>query len=76
VEWTREGETLSPGSPREPDSLRAFRPWVLEDESGALRMWYSGHDGTTWRILEAVQRRGEAGLQERAMNTECSPRAW
>jgi hypothetical protein len=59
VEWTREGETFSPGSPGEPDSLRAFRPWVLEDESGALHMWYSGHDGTTWRILEAVQRRAE-----------------
>lgn len=58
MEWTREGETLSPGSPREPDSLRAFRAWVLEDESGALHMWYSGHDGTTWRILEAVQPRG------------------
>jgi len=59
VEWTREGETFSPGSPGEPDSLRAFRPWVLEDESGALHMWYSGHDGTTWRILQAVQRRAE-----------------
>ncbi len=59
VEWTREGETFSPGSPGEPDSLRAFRPWVLEDESGALHMWYSGHDGTTWRILGAVQRRAE-----------------
>jgi len=32
---------------------------VLEEESGALHMWYSGHDGTTWRILEAVQRRAE-----------------
>ncbi len=59
VEWTREGETFSPPSPGEPDSLRAFRPWVLEEESGALHMWYSGHDGTTWRILEAVQRRAE-----------------
>jgi predicted GH43/DUF377 family glycosyl hydrolase len=33
------------------------RPWVLE-EDGARRMWYSGHDGTTGRILTAVQRPG------------------
>src|SRR6266498_5304557 len=50
VEWIREGEILPPGVSCEPDSLIAMRPWVLEAE-GALRMWYSGHDGTTWRIL-------------------------
>ncbi len=33
------------------------RPWVLE-EDGGWRMWYSGHDGTTGRILTAVQRPG------------------
>jgi hypothetical protein len=57
VEWIREGEILPPGDSGEPDSLRAMRPWVLEVQ-GALRMWYSGNDGTTWRILEAVQRIG------------------
>jgi len=36
-----------------------LRPWVLETDEGALRMWYSGHDGTTGRILTAVQRPGE-----------------
>jgi predicted GH43/DUF377 family glycosyl hydrolase len=40
------------------DRLRAFRPSVLEDDDGTLRMWYSGHDGSTGRILEAVQRSG------------------
>jgi hypothetical protein len=59
VEWIREGEILPPGDSGEPDSLRAMRPWVLEAE-GALRMWYSGHDGTTWRILKAAQRIGGA----------------
>ena len=29
------------------------RSWH-EQEDGTLRMWYSGHDGTTLRILEAV----------------------
>ena len=42
------------------DRLRAFRPAVLEDPDGTLRMWYSGHDGSTGRILEAVQEPGEA----------------
>jgi len=37
-----------------------MRPWVLEEDGGTLRMWYSGHDGTTGRILTAVQRPGEA----------------
>ncbi|TMK40727.1 MAG: hypothetical protein E6G66_17210 [Actinobacteria bacterium] len=55
MEWTREGEVFSPGSPGDPDSVRASRPWVLEEPDGTLRMWYSGHDGTTGRIIEAVQ---------------------
>jgi predicted GH43/DUF377 family glycosyl hydrolase len=57
VEWNREGEVLPLGSPGEPDSLRAWRPWVLEDADGTLRMWYSGSDGTTSRILLAVRTR-------------------
>jgi len=55
VEWTREGEVFPPGSSGNPDSVRASRPWVLEERDGTLRMWYSGHDGTTGRIIEAVQ---------------------
>lgn len=41
------------------DRLRAFRPSVLEEDDGTLRMWYSGHDGSTGRILEAVQPPGQ-----------------
>ncbi|MGH2652476.1 MAG: hypothetical protein ACRDHK_14835, partial [Actinomycetota bacterium] len=40
------------------DAHRAFGPSVLEEDDGTLRMWYSGHDGSTSRILEAVQRPG------------------
>lgn len=40
------------------DRLRAFRPSVIEEPDGTLRMWYSGHDGSTGRILEAVQEPG------------------
>jgi predicted GH43/DUF377 family glycosyl hydrolase len=59
VEWIREGEILPPSVSGGPDSLRAIRPWVLEEAGGTFRMWYSGHDGTTWRILESVQRKGK-----------------
>jgi predicted GH43/DUF377 family glycosyl hydrolase len=55
VEWIREGEIFPPATRGEPDSLRAWRPWVLEDADGTLRMWYTGSDGTTSRILEAVR---------------------
>lgn len=40
------------------ESFRAFAPCVVEEDDGTLRMWYSGHDGSTSRILEAVQRPG------------------
>src|SRR5438105_4564470 len=59
MEWIREGEILLPSESGGPDSLKAIRPWVLEEADGTLHMWYSGHDGTTWRILDAVQRKGE-----------------
>jgi predicted GH43/DUF377 family glycosyl hydrolase len=60
MEWVREGEVFAPAPPGGPDSLRTLRPWVLEEDGAALRMWYSGHDGTTGRILAAVRRPGEA----------------
>jgi predicted GH43/DUF377 family glycosyl hydrolase len=60
VEWIREGAAFASRTPAEPDSLRALRPWVLEETGDTLRMWYSGHDGTTGRILAAVRRPGGA----------------
>jgi predicted GH43/DUF377 family glycosyl hydrolase len=60
VEWIREGEVLSTGAQGQPDSLRAWRPWVLEEDGGVLRMWYSGSDGTTSRILTALRAPGGA----------------
>ena len=60
MEWIYDREVLSPAGHGEPDGLRAWRPWVLEDDDGTLRMWYSGSDGTTSRILSAVQRSGGA----------------
>jgi predicted GH43/DUF377 family glycosyl hydrolase len=60
VEWVRKGKVFAPALSGDPDGLRAWRPWVLEEDDGTLRMWYSGHDGTTGRILEAVRRPGKA----------------
>jgi predicted GH43/DUF377 family glycosyl hydrolase len=58
VEWVRTGEVFAPGRPGVPHNVRMLRPWVLEEETGALRMWYSQHDGVTGRIMAAVQRPG------------------
>jgi hypothetical protein len=55
VDWIREGEVSLPRAPGEPDSLRAWRPWVLEEADDILRMWYTAGDGTTSRILTAVR---------------------
>ncbi|HEX6329716.1 MAG TPA: hypothetical protein VF129_00295 [Actinomycetota bacterium] len=60
MEWIREGEVPFPDEPGEPDSLRAWRPWVLEEPDGAGRMWYTGSDGTTTRILTAERPAGGA----------------
>lgn len=59
MEWLREGEVLPSPSEGDPDSVRATDPWVLEDETGVLRMWYLGDDGSTSRILGAIQTVGE-----------------
>jgi predicted GH43/DUF377 family glycosyl hydrolase len=60
VPWINHHQVFSPeGSSTGPDSLRAFRPSLLEEDDGTLRMWYSGHDGSTGRILEAVREPGQ-----------------
>ena len=57
--WAPSGEVLASSGPyAELDRQRAFGPSVIEENDGTLRMWYSGHDGTTGRILGAVQRPG------------------
>ncbi|HEY3239559.1 MAG TPA: hypothetical protein VGL92_08350 [Acidimicrobiia bacterium] len=63
MEWKREGDVLPPAAAGEPDSVRAWEPWAVEQEDRTLRLWYSGHDRTTARILEAVQRPGEPWLR-------------
>jgi predicted GH43/DUF377 family glycosyl hydrolase len=59
LEWIRAGEVFAPRRPGELDGVRMLRPWVLEEETGALRMWHSEHDGITSRIAAAIRRPGE-----------------
>lgn len=63
MDWIREGEISLPRTADAPDSLRAWRPWVLEQPDGSLRMWYTGSDGTTSRVLSAARSTG--GVWER-----------
>ena len=55
MDWIRDGAVFPLGNPGQPDSLRAWCPWVIEEPDGTLRMWYSGNDGATSRILAAVR---------------------
>ena len=63
MDWIRDGEISLPRTPGAPDGLRALRPWVLEEADGTLRLWYTGSDGTTSRVLAAA--RSERGVWER-----------
>jgi predicted GH43/DUF377 family glycosyl hydrolase len=56
----RNHEQFPAGERGDPDAVRAWRPWVIEEADGSLRMWYSGSDGTSSRILSSVRRAGGA----------------
>jgi predicted GH43/DUF377 family glycosyl hydrolase len=60
VGWIREGEVPLERASGAPDGVRALRPSVLEEPDGTLRMWYTGSDGTTSRIVAAVRAAGGA----------------
>lgn len=60
MEPTRKPEIFPSGQDDDPDALRAWRPWVVEEPDGTLKMWYSGSDGTSSRILFAVRSPGGA----------------
>lgn len=55
MSWNLRGKVLPASGPKASlEVLRAFGPSVVEENHGTLRMWYSGHDGSTSRILGAV----------------------
>ncbi len=54
-DWSKEpaNPVLTPGAPGEWDSVSVHDPRVLHDNK-EYRMWYSGFDGSKWRIGLAV----------------------
>jgi predicted GH43/DUF377 family glycosyl hydrolase len=60
MEWVREGPVFGDQPPTPPETTRAWRPWVLDEGDGTLRMWYTASDGETSRILHA-ERRSSSG---------------
>ena len=55
VAWTKQGVALAPSLPQ--DSLYAAYPEVLK-VGGGFVMWYSGFDGSNYRILHATSADG------------------
>lgn len=58
--WVPDADVFPTGSAGEPDSLRVWSPWVLQEDDGTLHMWYSGSDGQTPRIMSAIRHPGAA----------------
>lgn len=53
INWTRYGIVLPKGELGDYDSVHAAFASVIYD-SGQYKMWYSGKDGSSWRILYAT----------------------
>jgi len=55
VSWTKHGTVLAPGSP--PENVNVHYPCVMKD--GVMyKMWYSGYDGSHYRIFYATSADG------------------
>ncbi len=48
--WTKQGQAVVPGAPGDSDDDRLIAPRVLLDSDGYIKMWYTGHDGSAYRI--------------------------
>ena len=53
INWTKYGVILDLGADGNTDN-DVFYPSVLKDSDGTYKMWYSGYDGTHWRIYYAT----------------------
>src|SRR5207247_677962 len=51
--FQKAGIVLPHGAPGEADSVYARAPFVLRDDDGTYKMWYSGYDGSVNRMLYA-----------------------
>jgi predicted GH43/DUF377 family glycosyl hydrolase len=57
------------------DRHRAWRPSVLQGDGRSWRMWYSGHDGSTSRVLGAEQRR-DSGWVRSGVSVDAGLAGW
>src|SRR2546427_1209567 len=64
VAWTKQGVALAPSLPQ--DSLYAAYPEVLK-VGGGFVMWYSGFDGSNYRILHATRADGGTWTKQAAV---------
>ncbi len=57
IRWERKGVVIPYNAEGKWDALHTYGPCVIEDGS-KYKMWYSGHDGNTERILYAESKNG------------------
>jgi predicted GH43/DUF377 family glycosyl hydrolase len=61
--WTRQGLAMNIGLEGTYDTDGVSFPAVIK-EGGTYKMWYSGHDGSNWRILYATSLDGMSWLPQ------------
>ncbi|MCK5398278.1 MAG: hypothetical protein KAJ33_08520, partial [Thermoplasmata archaeon] len=61
--WTKKGIVLNLGTSGQTDDYRLAYPRVIYDE-GQYKMWYSGSDGTNYRVHYATSPDGETWTKE------------
>lgn len=65
ISWNKQGVVLQPGSPGELDDTHVAGGHILLDSDGNYKMWYSGHDGSTYyRIFFATSPDGETWTKQ------------
>jgi predicted GH43/DUF377 family glycosyl hydrolase len=57
INWDKHGVVVPLGASGSTDDYYAFTPTVIKD-NGTYKMWYSGHDGSNWRIHYATSTDG------------------
>ena len=49
----KQGVVLDVGASGAPDDVRTFNPFVLRETTGSYKMWYTGYDGSRFRMMFA-----------------------
>ena len=56
--WTNHQMVVSIGAEGTYDTSHSSRSCVIRESSTSYKMWYSGHDGTNWRIIYCTSTNG------------------